>query len=134
MSAPAPAERIHIGDLEAAINHWRAARPAGAGAALAPEVRALAESYAHACLTRRDWLDAAALSATARAAWLAWYATMPDTPCVALCSTAQGDAICRGCGRTEDEVRHRVALSPYAKRAVWQRLARAPQRLPAPVV
>ena len=60
----------------------------------------------------------------ARRAWLAWYASTPDAPCIAICSTAQGDAVCKGCGRTDDEVRHWPALSPGAKRAVWRRIDR----------
>ena len=36
-------DRLHITDLEAALNHWRAVRPAAASGALAPEVAALAE-------------------------------------------------------------------------------------------
>ena len=36
-------DRLHITDLEAALNHWRAAPPAAASGALAPEVAALAE-------------------------------------------------------------------------------------------
>ena len=58
----------------------------------------------------------------AREAWLAWYATTPDAPCIAICSTAQGDAVCKGCGRTEDEVQHWPVLSPGEKRAVWRRM------------
>ncbi len=30
--------------------------------------------------------------AKAYAAWKAWYDTTPDTPCIAICSTSQGDA------------------------------------------
>ena len=115
---------IHITDLEAAINHWRAQRPAAAGAALAPEVTALAEVYAHMVFRRQHEADAASLPAAARIAWLAWYAGTPDTPCIAICSTSQGDANCKGCGRTEDEVQHWPALSPFAKRAVWRRITR----------
>ncbi|HOB67226.1 DUF3717 domain-containing protein [Ottowia sp.] len=118
-------DRIHITDLEAALNHWRAARPATAGAALAPEVAALAEVYGQLVYERRDELDARQLSPAARTAWLTWYAAMPDTPCIAICSTAQGDAVCKGCGRTEDEVQHWPTLSPYAKRAVWRRITQA---------
>ena len=33
-------------------------------------------------------------------------------------------AVCKGCGRTEDEVRDWPALSPWAKRAVWRRITR----------
>ena len=69
------------------------------------------------------WVDRVAdLPPAARAAWLAWYATTPDTPCIAICSTAQGDALCKGCGRTEDEVQRWPALSPFARRAVWRRI------------
>ena len=40
---PLRMDRLHITDLEAALNHWRAVRPAAASGALAPEVAALAE-------------------------------------------------------------------------------------------
>ncbi len=117
-------DRLHITDLEAALNHWRAHRPAsaGAGAALAPEVAALAEVYGQLVYGRQDEVDAARLPAAARAAWLAWYATTPDTPCIAICSTAQGDGVCKGCGRTEREVQTWPAMTPWAKRAVWRRI------------
>ena len=115
-------DRLHITDLEAALNHWRAVRPAAASGALAPEVAALAEVYGRMVYQRRDEVDAADLPPAARAAWLAWYATTPDTPCIAICSTAQGDALCKGCGRTEDEVQRWPALSPFARRAVWRRI------------
>ena len=121
----APMDALHIVDLESAINHWRARQPAQAGAALAPAVAALAEVYARMALERRDRLPADALPDAARAAWLAWYATTPDTPCIAICSTNQGDAVCKGCGRTEDEVRLWLSLTPFAKRAVWQRITQA---------
>ena len=113
---------LHIVDLEAAINHWRARSPSQAGAALAPEVAALAEVYARMAIAQRQTLEVAALSDAARSAWLAWYDTTPDTPCIAICSTAQGDALCKGCGRTEDEVQRWPALSPFARRAVWRRI------------
>ena len=116
---------LHILDLEAAINHWRARQPAQADAALSPAVAALAEVYARMALARRDSVAAAALPAAARDAWLAWYATTPDTPCIAICSTNQGDAVCKGCGRTEDEVRQWLSLTPFAKRAVWRRITQA---------
>ena len=47
---------------------------------------------------------------------------MPDAPCIAICSTAQGDALCKGCGRTEDEVQHWPRFSPAEKRVVWRRI------------
>ena len=114
-------ETIHITDLEAAINHWRARQPAE-DSALAAEVAALAEVYALMVFHRQLEADATRLPAAARAAWLAWYAGTPDTPCIAICSTSQGDAVCKGCGRTELEVQDWTAMSPYAKRAVWRRI------------
>lgn len=115
-------EHLHITDLEAALNHWRAQRPSPDGVTLAPEVAALAEVYGELVFARRHELPVDELPAAAREAWLAWYATTPDAPCIAICSTAQGDAVCKGCGRTEDEVQHWPAMSPYAKRAVWRRI------------
>jgi predicted Fe-S protein YdhL (DUF1289 family) len=41
---------------------------------------------------------------------------------VARCSTALGDEICRGCGRTFAEVANWVAMSEAEREAVWQRL------------
>jgi predicted Fe-S protein YdhL (DUF1289 family) len=58
----------------------------------------------------------------ARQAWLGWYASTPDAPCIAICSTSQGDAECKGCGRSFDEVQHWQAYSPAEKRAVWRRI------------
>ena len=58
----------------------------------------------------------------AHAAWKAWYDTTPDTPCIAICSTSQGDAVCKGCGRTFDEVQHWPGMSPGEKRATWRRI------------
>ncbi|MDR3427162.1 MULTISPECIES: DUF1289 domain-containing protein [Silvimonas] len=46
----------------------------------------------------------------------------PDTPCIAVCSTGLGDDVCRGCGRTFQEVAHWVALTAQEREAVWQRL------------
>ena len=48
--------------------------------------------------------------------------TTPDTPCIAICSTSQGDDLCKGCGRTFDEVQHWPAMGPAAKRQVWRRI------------
>ena len=46
----------------------------------------------------------------------------PDSPCIALCSTALGDEVCAGCGRTFLEVANWVAMNPVEKEAVWARL------------
>jgi uncharacterized protein len=62
------------------------------------------------------------LPPAARAAWLAWYAVTPDSPCIAICSTSQGDAVCKGCGRNFAEVQGWTAFTPGEKRAVWRRI------------
>jgi predicted Fe-S protein YdhL (DUF1289 family) len=94
---------FHITDIEAAINHWRERSPSQDGVSLSAEVRALAEVYA-------------------MAAWLAWYDTTPDTPCIAICSTSQGDEMCKGCGRTFEEVQHWPGMTPVEKRETWHRI------------
>lgn len=114
--------RVHVTDLEAAINWWRERSPSPDGISAAPEVRALAEAYALLALSRAVDVDSAALKPAALEAWLAWYATTPDSPCIAICSTAQGDPVCKGCGRSFDEVQQWPGLSPFEKRIVWQRI------------
>lgn len=114
--------QIHITDIEAAINHWRARQAPQAGQALAPELDALARVYALMALEKRSVVDESGLDATAQAAWLAWYQTTPDTPCIAICSTAQGDAQCKGCGRSFAEVQHWLSMTPVEKRWVWARI------------
>lgn len=42
----------------------------------------------------------------------------PDSPCVARCSTALGDNVCRGCARTFTEVSGWCAFTPDAKQAI----------------
>lgn len=113
---------IAIADLEAAINWWRERSPSPDGVNMAPEVSALAEAYALLAFSRAAVLDADTLKPLALDAWLAWYATTPDSPCIAICSTAQGDAVCKGCGRSFDEVQGWLALSPFEKRVVWHRI------------
>jgi uncharacterized protein len=115
-------ERIHVTDLEAAINWWRERSPSRDGVSAAPEVCALAEAYALLAWRRAHELDVDDLNDAALGAWLAWYETTPDSPCIAICSTAQGDPFCKGCGRSFDEVQHWPALGPFEKRAVWQRI------------
>jgi predicted Fe-S protein YdhL (DUF1289 family) len=117
-------ETIHVNDLEAAINWWRERSPSSDGISAAPEVRALADAYALLAWTRATEIGVEALSDAALSAWLAWYETTPDSPCIAICSTAQGDPVCKGCGRTFDEVQHWPGLGPFEKRIVWNRLTR----------
>ncbi len=113
---------IHITDVEAAINYWRQRSPSPDGITLAPELRALAEVYALMIYHREDEADEASFPAKAHAAWLAWYSTTPDTPCIAICSTSQGDDWCKGCGRSFAEVQHWPEMTPAAKRATWRRI------------
>ncbi|WP_394757422.1 DUF3717 domain-containing protein [Rhodoferax sp.] len=113
---------LHITDIEAAINYWRARRPASADFALAAPTRALAEVYARLVLQHLAEIDEFAVPDAALRAWLAWYDSTPDTPCIAICSTSQGDALCKGCGRTFAEVQHWTALRPAEKRQIWRRI------------
>ena len=113
---------IHITDIERAINWWRDRSPSPDGITACPEVRALAEVYGLLVYYHENEADESTMPAKARDAWLAWYASTPDAPCIAICSTAQGDAVCKGCGRTEDEVQHWPLLSPAEKRQVWRRI------------
>ena len=116
---------IHITDIEAAINFWRARNPSPDGVTLPAELRALAELYALMVFRGEEHADEHEFPADAYAAWLAWYDTTPDTPCIAICSTSQGDEFCKGCGRSFGEVQHWPALSPAQKREVWRRITTA---------
>ena len=113
---------LHITDSESAINWWRERSPSPDGITACPEVRALAEVYALMVYGRQPFCDEDGLPAQARGAWLEWYASTPDSPCIAICSTTQGDPVCKGCGRHFDEVQHWTAFSPGQKRAVWRRI------------
>ena len=113
---------LHISDIEAAINWWRARRPSVDGISACPEVRALAEVYAAMVYRRADGVDEDGLAPAAAEAWLAWYATTPDAPCIAICSTSQGDDVCRGCGRSFEEVQNWTVMTPAEKRVTWRRI------------
>lgn len=114
---------IHISDIEAAINHWRARAGDGrTGQPLGVELNALAELYGRMVYAHQSEVEEVALGELARSAWLDWYHTTPDTPCIAICSTSQGDDVCKGCGRRFDEVQHWTSMSPADKRAVWRRI------------
>lgn len=113
---------IHITDIEAAINWWRERSPSPDGISACPEVRALAEVYALMVYYGEPMADEASMPAAARAAWLAWYASTPDAPCIAICSTSQGDPLCKGCGRSFEEVQGWPGFSPAEKRMVWRRI------------
>ena len=116
---------LHITDIESAINWWRERSPSPDGITACAEVRALAEVYALMVYYHEAQCDEASMPGRAKQAWLDWYASTPDAPCIAICSTAQGDAICKGCGRSEDEVQQWPLLSPGEKRVVWRRITMA---------
>lgn len=113
---------IHITDIEAAINYWREKKPSPDGITLAPEIRALAEVYALMVFYRKLAADEFSMPAPAYQAWLSWYETTPDTPCIAICSTSQGDEVCKGCGRSFNEVQLWTEMRPAEKRATWRRI------------
>lgn len=113
---------VHVTDIEAAINWWRRRSPSPDGITACAQVRALAEVYALMTYHHRDGCDEASMPASALEAWLVWYASTPDAPCIAICSTTQGDDVCKGCGRSFDEVQHWPMLTPAQKRAVWRRI------------
>lgn len=113
---------IHITDIESAINYWRALKPSPDGVTLAPELRALAEVYALMIYHHQELAAERGFPPKAFAAWQAWYDTTADTPCIAICSTSQGDPMCKGCGRSFEEVQRWPEMSPVAKRAVWRRI------------
>ena len=113
---------IHITDIEAAINWWRERSPSPDGISACAPVRALAEIYALMVYHRQAECDDVSMPAKAKQAWLEWYASTPDAPCIAICSTSQGDDVCKGCGRTFDEVQHWTSMSPAQKRSTWRRI------------
>jgi predicted Fe-S protein YdhL (DUF1289 family) len=121
LAAPMTSPGIHITDIEAAINWWRERKPSD-GLRACDEVLALAEVYGLMVYHHESECAEAGMPAAARQAWLGWYASTPDAPCIAVCSTAQGDAECKGCGRSFEEVRHWQAYSAVQKRAVWRRI------------
>jgi uncharacterized protein len=114
---------IHISDIEAAINHWRERAPSLDGITLGPELRALAEVYALLIYYGEEEADERGFPGRAYAAWKAWYDTTLDTPCIAICSTSQGDAQCKGCGRTFEEVQRWTEMTPAQKRQTWRRIS-----------
>ncbi|WP_342620316.1 DUF3717 domain-containing protein [Rhodoferax sp. GW822-FHT02A01] len=113
---------IHITDIEAAINYWRAREPSPDGVALPAPTRALAEVYALMVYYHESEADEASMPPKARDAWLDWYHSTPDTPCIAICSTSQGDALCKGCGRTFEEVQLWTEMTATQKRSTWRRI------------
>jgi uncharacterized protein len=116
---------IHITDIESAINWWRERSPVVPGLPLPEPLEALAQVYALMVYYREPLCDEESMPKAARDAWMAWYDTTPDTPCIAICSTSQGDDLCKGCGRTFDEVQLWPEMSPAEKRGTWRRITLA---------
>ena len=113
---------IHITDIESAINWWRERSPSPDGISLAQEVKKLAEVYALMVYHHEQLCDEESMPSQAYQAWLQWYETTPDTPCIAICSTSQGDEVCKGCGRSFEEVQLWIEMTPGEKRGIWQRI------------
>ena len=85
-------------------------------------MRALANGYALMVYAHELECAEASLDAAAHLAWMGWYDSTPDTPCIAICSTSQGDDLCKGCGRTFEEVQLWLAMTPAEKRHTWHRI------------
>jgi predicted Fe-S protein YdhL (DUF1289 family) len=117
-----PVAGIHITDVESAINFWRAREPSSNGFSLSLPLGALAEVYALMVYHHEDEADPVSMPPDALSAWMAWYAATPDTPCIAICSTSQGDAVCKGCGRSFEEVQQWTEMEAPQKRATWRRI------------
>jgi uncharacterized protein len=113
---------IHITDIESAINFWRQREPSPDGITLPAVTRGLAGVYALMVYAHQSEVSEETLPEAARQAWLDWYHSTPDTPCIAICSTSQGDAQCKGCGRTFEEVQRWTEMQPAEKRATWRRI------------
>jgi uncharacterized protein len=113
---------LYIADVEAAINWWRMQTPVSTTSALSSQVSALASVYAHMITQHTDTLDESAVALEALHAFETWAHTLPDSPCIAICSTSVGDPKCTGCGRTFDEVTRWTGMNVIEKRAVWQRI------------
>ena len=117
-----PMAGIHITDIESAINYWRQRKPSPDGFSLAAETRALAVVYALMVFHHEVEADEFSFPAEALNAWMTWYESTPDTPCIAICSTSQGDEQCKGCGRSFEEVQYWTEMRPAEKRQTWRRI------------
>lgn len=116
--------KVHILDIESAINYWRQRPDAIDGVRLSKSLNALTAVYAEMVYDQLQQIEISRLSEEVMQAWLEWYETTPDAPCIAICSTSQGDDLCKGCGRTFEEVQHWTAMTPMQKRQVWLRISK----------
>jgi hypothetical protein len=46
----------------------------------------------------------------------------PDSPCIGYCSCSLGDLVCKGCGRTQQEVDQWLFYTDAQKLAIWERI------------
>ena len=113
---------IHRTDIDAALQWWRAREAAVAGWVPADAVAHLSALLALLDQHQEMECDEASMPAHFHGPWLVWYDSQPDTPCIAICSTSQGDEQCKGCGRSFDEVQRWTEMSPGEKRSVWHRI------------
>ena len=113
---------IHRSDIEAALQWWRTREAPAAGWAPQDAVAQLSALLALLDQHQEVECDEASMPAPFHGPWLAWYDSLPDTPCIAICSTSQGDAECKGCGRSFEEVQRWTEMSPAQKRRVWRRI------------
>ena len=65
--------KIHITDIELAINYWRHKKPSNDGISLCPEVRLLAEPYAIMAIEKKQEIDEQDLPLETLLVWLDWY-------------------------------------------------------------
>lgn len=45
-----------------------------------------------------------------------------DSPCIGYCSTSLGDSVCKGCGRTAEEVDRWLLLGEPQRQSIWDRV------------
>ena len=109
---------IDLRDIEAAIQWWQLHIYAEDTAAL----KALIQIKNQMILQGIEFLEESAMSLEALAAFERWLATLPDSPCIAICSTSVGDNICTGCGRSFEEIARWTVMTPIQKRSVWKRI------------
>ena len=107
---------IHITDIEAAINYWREQSPSPDGVTLAPELRALAEVYALMVFYHEDEADEAAFPPEAWPPGSPGTTPRPTRPASRSAPPARATTVCKGCGRSFDEVQHWPDMSPAEKR------------------
>ena len=54
---------------------------------------------------------------------------MIETPCVKICRILEGGGICRGCGRTLDEIARWTSMSDEERRTIMADLAKRLRRI-----